>query len=376
MPHCSTTLFRSILVFMIMLIAISGCSSETGQKNVQVQQMPVRSIVARQGDMPEILTAVGRVEASASVTIKARVSGQLLTSYFKEGQYVKKGAKLFSIDPRPFESALAAAKAELERNTVLADKAYEDLKRYQALIGQSVVSKEQYDQIKSVLESLQATIKANKASVESARIQLEYCTVYAPISGKIGRLAVDVGNIVKAEDMALVTIEQMKPIRVTFTLPERELSRVLRRMSETDLAVNAYIEGFDSDPEKGTLLFLDNAVDRNTGTILLVAEFPNTDLHLFPGQFVDVALYIDSHNDVVIVPKTAVQVSAQGFFVFVINQDNRVSMRPVTTGVSSFDSIALAKGVTAGERIVIEGHLRLVDGTEVVEQIEETVNPK
>ena len=290
-----------ILIFLI--IAVAGCSENANQKNVSAAT-PVRSAIARQGEMPEILTAVGRVEASASVTIKARVSGQLFASYFKEGQYVKKGAKLFSIDPRPFESALAAAKAELERNTVLANKAYEDLKRYQALIGQSAVSKEQYDQIKSVLESLQATIKANKASVESAHVQLEYCTIYAPISGKIGRLAVDVGNIVKAEDMALVTIERMRPIRVTFTLPERELARVLQRMSEATLEVDAYINGFGETPEQGVLLFLDNTVDRNTGTILLVAEFPNKDLRLFPGQFVDVALHIDSQKNVVILPRT------------------------------------------------------------------------
>ena len=353
-----------ILIFLI--IAVAGCSENANQKNVSAAT-PVRSAIARQGEMPEILTAVGRVEASASVTIKARVSGQLFASYFKEGQYVKKGAKLFSIDPRPFESALAAAKAELERNTVLANKAYEDLKRYQALIGQSAVSKEQYDQIKSVLESLQATIKANKASVESAHVQLEYCTIYAPISGKIGRLAVDVGNIVKAEDMALVTIERMRPIRVTFTLPERELARVLQRMSEATLEVDAYINGFGETPEQGVLLFLDNTVDRNTGTILLVAEFPNKDLRLFPGQFVDVALHIDSQKNVVILPRTAVQVSAQGFFVFVINTDGRVSMRPVTTGINSFDSIVITKGVSAGERVVTEGHLRLVDGMEVME---------
>ena len=356
-----------ILIFLI--IAVAGCSENANQKNVSAAT-PVRSAIARQGEMPEILTAVGRVEASASVTIKARVSGQLLASYFKEGQYVKKGAKLFSIDPRPFESALAAAKAELERNTVLANKAYEDLKRYQALIGQSAVSKEQYDQIKSVLESLQATIKANKASVESARVHLEYCTIYAPISGKIGRLAVDVGNIVKAEDMALVTIERMRPIRVTFTLPERELARVLQRMSEATLEVDAYINGFGETPEQGVLLFLDNTVDRNTGTILLVAEFPNKDLRLFPGQFVDVALHIDSQKNVVILPRTAVQVSAQGFFVFVINTDGRVSMRPVTTGINSFDSIVITKGVSAGERVVTEGHLRLVDGMEVMEHTE------
>lgn len=356
-----------ILIFLI--IAVAGCSENANQKNVSAAT-PVRSAIARQGEMPEILTAVGRVEASASVTIKARVSGQLFASYFKEGQYVKKGAKLFSIDPRPFESALAAAKAELERNTVLANKAYEDLKRYQALIGQSAVSKEQYDQIKSVLESLQATIKANKASVESAHVQLEYCTIYAPISGKIGRLAVDVGNIVKAEDMALVTIERMRPIRVTFTLPERELARVLQRMSEATLEVDAYINGFGETPEQGVLLFLDNTVDRNTGTILLVAEFPNKDLRLFPGQFVDVALHIDSQKNVVILPRTAVQVSAQGFFVFVINTDGRVSMRPVTTGINSFDSIVITKGVSAGERVVTEGHLRLVDGMEVMEHTE------
>lgn len=363
-------LFRAILIHLtlaLMVAATYGCSDGTNQNLGNASPMPVQSAQSRCGDMPENLMAVGRVEASASVTIKARVSGQLLGAYFKEGQYVKKGAKLFSIDPRTFESTLAAAQAELERNTVLAKKAHEDLKRYEALIDQSAVSKEQYDQIKSVLESLQATIKANKASVETARVQLEYCTIYAPISGKIGRLSVDVGNIVKAEDMSLVTIERMQPIRVTFTLPERELARVLRRMSEATLEVDAYINGFSSEPEKGVLLFLDNTVDRNTGTILLVAEFPNKNKLLFPGQFVNVALHIDSQKNVIIVPKTALQIGAQGFFVFVINKDNQVSMRPVTPGISSFDDVVIKKGLTAGERVVTEGHLRLIDGTKIME---------
>ena len=363
----------SRLILLLVMLAVFGCSEEARKKTDISAKMPVYSAVAQKGDMSEILTAVGRVEASASVTINARVSGQLLAAYFKEGQHIKKGTKLFSIDPRPFESALAAAQAELERNTALARKAHEDLKRYEELIGQSVVSKEQYDQIKVELESLQATIKANRASVESARIQLEYCTIYAPISGKIGRLNVDVGNIVKAEDMSLVTIERMQPIRVTFTLPERELSRVLRRMSEATLEVDAYISGFGSEPEKGVLLFLDNTVDRNTGTILLVAEFPNRDLHLFPGQFVDVALHIDSQKNVIIVPKTALQIGAQGFFVFTINADSRVSIRPVRPGISSFDAVVIAEGLAAKERVVTEGHLRLIEGTEVIDQ---TVSPK
>lgn len=355
------------LIFFLFLAtcALLGACSEEAARESQME-VPIRSVTVRKTELPEILAALGRVEASASVAIRARVSGQLLAKYFEEGQYVEKGARLFSIDPRPYETALAAAEAELERNTILRGKAHEDMKRYQALIGKSVVSKEQYDQIRSTFESLQAVVKANMAAVENARVQLGYCTIYAPVSGKIGRLAVDVGNLIKAEDTPLVSIEQMQPIRVSFTLPERELGRVLQRMAEAVLLVQAFPEGQIMEPIEGRLLFVDNAVEERTGTILLVAQFPNTDHHLFPGQFVKIVLYLGTIRDALVLPQKAVQTGLNGQFVFTVDDENKVHMKQIKTGLQAFGDIAI-EGLEEGTRVVTSGHLRLTEGTKVSE---------
>lgn len=329
--------------------------------------MPVQSALAKKTDLPEVLTALGRIEASASVIIKSQINGELLAKYFDEGQYVKKGDKLFSLDPRPYATALAVARADLERNQILMEKAHEDMTRYQALIGKSVVSKEQYDQIKSVYESLKATVKANEATVANAQVQLDYCTIYAPISGKIGRISVDVGNIIKAQDTALVSIEQMQPIRVAFSLPEKELGIVLERTTQESLPVEVYFEGGKEKTERGTLLFFDNAVDKNTGTILLVAELQNPNLYLFPGQFVKVALYIDTLRDALVIPRSAIQSGSMGLFVFVVNDEGTVSIRSVSTGYQTKEETVITEGLQEGDRVVTAGHLRLKEGTPVSE---------
>lgn len=325
---------------------------------------PVAVALTRRADFPIEIKAVGTVEASASVGIKTRISGELTKVHFTEGQEVKKGDLLFTIDPRPLQAALNEAQAKLERDRALLAKASEDYRRYQDLERQKIVSREQYEQVFSNVSALRATVRADEAAVESARVQLEYSAIRSPIDGRVGRLLQHMGNMVKAnDDDPLVTIVQMEPVWVAFALPEERLGDVLAAMRGGDVPVLA--EPAEAAVEKGRLFFVDNLVDRKTGTITLKAEFANTNRMLWPGRFVTVSVRLGMVRDAVIAPSRAVQTGLEGQYVWVIDEKNQAVLRKVTTGRSSEQETVIVSGLAENERVVVEGHLRVTPGAVV-----------
>jgi membrane fusion protein, multidrug efflux system len=372
--------FRKISIWMLscVALALSGCSSQSPEAsnakaaqrnpaNAVKRPVPVLAVRAVQKDFPLEIRAIGNVESYATVAIKARVTGELQKIHFREGQEVAKGDLLFNIDARPLEAALREALARLEKDRALAEKAEADNRRYENLVQGGFISREQYDQVRSNLSSLQATVAGDAAVVENARLQLGYTAIYSPISGRTGTILIDQGNMIKANDdnKSLVVIEQIQPIYVSFSVPEANLSQIMERMKGQDLVVNAISDGSTSEPEKGRLSFVDNTVDSRTGTIRLKGTFDNRSRKLWPGQFVNTTLTLGRLENVVTVPSQAVQSGENGLFVFVITPENTVQFKPVKTGRSYGGEIIIESGVTAGEQVVTDGHLRLTPGATV-----------
>ncbi len=384
--------FRKISIWLLscMVLAMAACSSQVpeasngkptqrNQANTLKRPVPVLAAQAVQKDFPLEIRAIGNVESHATVAIKARVTGELQKIHFKEGQEVAKGDLLFTIDPRPLEAALREARARLEKDRALAEKAEADNRRYESLVQGGFISGEQYDQIRSNHSSLQAMVVGDEAVVENAKLQLGYTSIYSPISGRTGTILIDQGNMIKANDdnKSLVVIEQIHPIYVSFSVPEVNLSQIMERMKGQDLVVNAMLDGSTSRPEKGTLSFVDNSVDSKTGTIRLKGTFDNTARRLWPGQFVNIALTLGSLKNVVTVPSQAVQTGESGLFVFVITPENTVQFKPVKTGKSYGGETIIESGVTAGEQVVTDGHLRLTPGApvEIPSEMKPETNP-
>jgi multidrug efflux system membrane fusion protein len=374
-----------------------------------------------QKDVPVQLRVIGKVEAYSTVSIRALVEGELWKVHFKEGQDVQKDNLLLSIDPRPFEAALRQAEANLERDQALvqqaeanltrdlaqvtqaeanlaknlaqAKNAEEQAKRYAFLVEKGYVAKEQYDQVRTNSESLAATVQADKAAienaqaalradkaalenagavvrgsraaVETARIQLGYCSIRAPISGRTGSLLVQQGNIIKANDVPIVVINQINPIYVTFALPEQNLPEIKKHMIAGVLKTEAVIPGDEKTPEQGILTFVDNAVDTATGTIKLKGIFENHERRLWPGQFVDVILTLTTRPNAILVPSQTIQTGQEGPYVFVVKPDLTVESRPVAVDRSLDGLTVVAKGLQPGETVVTTGQLRLVAGGKV-----------
>jgi multidrug efflux system membrane fusion protein len=330
------------------------------------EAVPVRVATAAQKAMPLQLRAVGNVEAYSTVAVKSQVTGVLTQAHFKEGQNVKKGQLLFTIDPRPFESVLKQAEANLARDTAQLQNAREQARRYAELFKKQYVSQEQYEQIRTNADALEAVVEADKAAVETARVQLSYCYIYSPIDGQAGTLLVNEGNLVRVNDAApLVVLNQVTPINVTFGVPEQNLADIRRHMATGSLKVEARFQSDEGRPEQGVLAFVDNAVDRTTGTIKLKAEFKNEEKRLWPGQFVNVALTLSTQADAVVVPSEAIQVGQEGQHVFVVKPDNSVEVRPVVVGRTDEGEAVVAKGLQPGEQIVREGQFLLGPGSRI-----------
>jgi multidrug efflux system membrane fusion protein len=322
---------------------------------------------AVQKTVPVEIKSVGTVEASATVSVRSRIEGQLMGVHFREGHDVKKGDLLFTIDPRPHQVALQEAQARLERDMALADKAGMDARRYAELAAKNFVSSDKFEQFRANAEALRATVAADRASVERARLQLEYCYIKAPMTGRTGRLMVDEGSQIKANDdrTSLVDIAQVLPINVAFAVPQQSLAEIKSRMAQGPLRVDAFVPQGREQPETGTLSFLDNKVNSQTGTVMLKAAFANTERHLWPGQFVTTVLTLTSRPGTVLIPSQAVQVGQDGQFVYVVTPDMTVEMRPVRLGMSLGDEVVVEQGVSAEEKVVTEGQLRLVPGAKV-----------
>jgi membrane fusion protein, multidrug efflux system len=373
-PHrCEFHKSAVVLLACAALITLAACSRTKVAASPATPPVPVLAATVEQKDMPVELQAIGSVEAYSSVTVKTQVTGELTGVYFKEGQDVHKGDLLFTLDKRPFEADLKRQEANLEHDIAQSKLAHLDADRYAGLFKDGVVSKQQYDQAEGNVEALDAAVQADKAAVENARVQLVYCSIYSPINGRTGTLMIHRGNMIKANDTPfLININQVEPIHVTFTVPEQYLADIKRFAAAGKLPVQAVIQG-DGRPVLGKLSFIDNSVDPTTGTIKLKGEFVNSDRRLWPGQFVNVTLVLHTQPKAVVVPSQAVQNGQQGQFVFVINSDKTVEMRPVTVNRTSSGQTIIDSGVKPGERVVTDGQLRLVPGSRI--EIKQSIAP-
>ncbi len=355
--------------------------------------VPVVVAKVVQKDVPIEVAVVGNVEAYSTITVKAQIGGQLTDVAFKEGDYVKKGDQLFIIDPRPLEAQLAQSEANLSRDRALLSQAEANLARdtaqqeyaqsqatnYSKLFDQGIISKEQSNQLwtnanalaqsvladKAAIESSKAQIKADEASIANAKVQLSYTSIRSPIDGRTGNLMIKQGNIVAANTTDLITINQIEPIYVTFSVPESRLAEIKRYLAQGKLVVTAKTQDGEAQQERGELTFVDNNVDMTTGTIKLKGTFKNSARKLWPGQYVNVSLRLTTQSNALVVPNQAVQSGQDGTFIYIVKQDRSVEARPVTTGARVDQDLVIQKGVEDGETVVTEGQLRLAPGTRV-----------
>ncbi len=354
----------ALILFAFLVFLLTACSKEKKEQSVKIA-VPVTVESVIQKAVPVQIHAIGNVEAYSSVSIKSRVNGELTRVYFREGQDMNKGDMLFTIDSAPFKTALESAQANLAKDTALAKKAEEDVRRYTELYRDELVSRSQYEQIFSTAEALKATVEGDKAAVENARLQLNYCSISAPISGRTGSLLVNEGNLIKAnDDKPMVVINKIQPVYVSFSIPENNLPEIKKYMASGTLNVEASVSKEDKRPEKGVLTFVDNTVDTATGTIRLKAAFDNKGRALWPGQFVNVQITFATIHDAVVVPSQAVQTGQQGQFVFVIKADT-AELRPVNAGITHEDMTVIEKGLAPGEQVVTDGQMLLMPGAKV-----------
>jgi len=319
-----------------------------------------------QKDVPVLLSEIGSVEPYSTVAIKAQIGGELVEVGFHEGQDVRKGDLLFRIDPRPYEAALKSTQAQLDKDAVQLKTAQQDLARYADLVKKDYVTQEEYERIRTNAAALEAAVAADRAAVDNATVQLEYCTLRSAIDGRTGKLMVNRGNLVKADaDTPLVVINQIDPIYVAFSVPQQELPEIKSRRAAGRLEVKVTIPESAAQPPPGTLSFIDNAVDATTGMVLLKATFPNHDRLLWPGQFVTASLQIAIKPNALLVPTQAIQTGQQGPFVYVVKPDLSVESRPVVPERAYEHETIVVKGVQAGEKVVTDGQLRLVPGAAV-----------
>lgn len=345
-------------------ILLASCTTKTAQTAPSFT-VPVTVTKAVQKTVPIELTAIGSADAYSNVSVKAQVNAVLDEVHIKEGQFVQKGDLLFTLDARPFEAALAQAQANLAKDKAQAELNETQAQRYEQLYKAGVAAKEQYDTMKANASAQEAAVAADQAAVESARLQLEYCKIYAPISGRTGALQVYPGNIVKQNDVpVLIVINQVTPIFIDFSIPEQYLSTVQKFMNQGKLRVEATPYG-DTQPEIGYLTFVDNNVDTTTGTIKLKASFENSDHRLWPGQFSTVLLRMAQDENATVVPSQAVQTGQRGDVIWVVKSDASVDQRTVKVGRTVGTESVILSGVQPGETVVTDGQLRLIPGMRV-----------
>jgi multidrug efflux system membrane fusion protein len=361
--HVRVSTAGGIGCLILLTVLTQACTSKSTQAAGGRRgdgAVPVVVATVSQKDVPVNIDVIGNVEAYSTISVKAQIGGELTKVSFHEGEFVKKGDLLFNIDPRPYEGALNQAQANLARDTAAQGQTEANLARdaanekyaqaqaarYQKLFEAGVVSKEQADQMKSSADALEQTILADKAAIESARaqivasksavenakVQLSYTTIRSPIDGRTGNLSVKQGNLVAANTMELVTIAEVQPIYVTFSVPEAQLGDIKKYMAAGKLPVNATPQDNNTQKETGVLTFIDNSVDPTTGTIKLKGTFPNEDRKLWPGEFLRVTLRLTTRSNAVVVPNQAVQTGQDGQFVYVVKDDKTVELRPVVTG--------------------------------------------
>ena len=354
-------------VFLSGVITLFLCTSCSPKKEKPKTKPPVPVTVAQalQKDVPVQVKTIGTIEAYTSVAIKSQVSGQIARIHFTEGSDVEKGALLISIDPESFQATVSQYEAALAKDQSQAKYAREQVLRYEGLLKEGIVTRDQYDLLQSNSESMIATVVADRAAIKNAKIQLGYCSIRSPISGRTGSVALQTGNLVKANDLSIVTVNQLSPITATFSLPEKRLGEIKKAMAAGQLKIGAVIPNEPGSTEVGTISFLDNAVNSATGTIKLKGVFANKAHKLWPGQFTDVLITLSSRKNAVVVPTQAIQTSQQGEFIYVVKVNNTVEMRQVTSLAAVGEETVIEKGLAAGEKVVTDGQLRLTPGVVV-----------
>ena len=350
------------------LLTIAACSESGAKKKAEPPPVPITAAKAVERDIPVTLQVVGRAEAFESVALKARVDGQVAAVLFTEGQHVRQGDVLIRLDPTDFSARLKQADAAIARDAALVAKSKADTSRYRALRDKNFVSEEKVNDIRTNEAAAEATIEASKAAADFARAQLSYTTIRAPITGIVGARLVFPGSAVKTNDTTMAVINRVRPLLVSFSIPEKYLPKLRAAMASGTserMKVDISPSGDASQHFEGEVHFIDNAVDTTTGTILLKAVLPNADEKLTPGQFLNITLLLDTLNSAVTVPNEAVQQGAEGNFLYVVKDDNSVEMRKVEAAASSAGVTAISKGLKVGETVVTDGQLRLTPGAKV-----------
>jgi multidrug efflux system membrane fusion protein len=357
----------ALLVLIILGARYRTANSPTNRRLGLTGPLAVGVSTVTTGDIPITINALGTVTPLATVTIHPQINGPLVKINFTEGQMVKRGDLLVQIDPRPYQAAVDQADGQLKRDQASLANNRKDLERYKTLLAQNSVSDQVYATQLATVAQTEATIASDRAALEAAQLNLDYCRITAPVAGLVGLRQVDVGNLMQANSTTIAVVTQLQPMSVLFTVPEDSLSNILQRLrAGQKLPVDAFDRSMTNKIASGALSNADNQIDPTTGTLKLRAMFDNSKFELFPNQFVNVRLLLDTLHDVVVVPGAAMQQGASGSYVYVVNADSTVSMRAVTLGPSNGDLISVNKGLAAGERVVVDGADQLRDGAHVV----------
>jgi len=349
----------------VMLLMVCGCTKNTGNSSKQVPPAPVLAAEVIQTNMPVEIRTFGTIESCASINVRSQISGILTNINFREGQDINKGDLLFSVDSSLQGNELKQAQAALTKDLAQEENATREAQRQDELLKKGLTSKDIYEQAKTTADSCSAIVKSDEAAVENARIMLSYCSILSPIDGRTGKHLVDRGNLVKANDTVLNTINQIKPIKVSFSVPEQNLAEISKQMTAGRLEVKVSLQDSAEWQETGFLTFIDNAVDRSTGTINLKATFDNKNGILWPGQFVLVSITLSIEENVIVVPAQAVMKGQNGTFVFVISKDQKAENRNVKTARQVNNLVVISDGLKAGEAVIVEGQQRVGSGTKV-----------
>ena len=337
---------------------------KAGRAGPPLEAVPVAVAPVMRESVPEELSAFGNAEASAAVAIRSQITGVITGINIEEGQDVKQGDLLFSIDSRPLAAALKEAEANLAKNKVQFENAEKGKSRQEELLKKGFASEDDFDKAKSEAEALAASMRANEAAIENARVQLEYCSIHAPIDGRTGAILIHKGNLVQANDLPLIAINQLKPIEVGFGVPQQFLQKIKERMAKARLAVRAHVPNTETN-EVGVLSFVDNTVDRTTGMIQLKALFTNETAQLWPGQFLEMTIILGVNTNALTIPSRAVQDGQKGPFVYVVKPDKTVEARNVTVERTFGESSIVAQGLKEAETVAVDGQLRLKPGAKV-----------